>query len=137
MPISGKCRRNLASHLHTKIVEDCAAPLSNTLHIPDGTVVERGMFRLRNWYGFSKAHTGTTANRFGDCASRRIRRSHTPRDLGTALTLDDSNVVLALQIKPKLGTISKISAEPDGRICGYRPTSIQYVCDATRWYAEI
>ncbi len=32
----------------TKIVEDCAAPLSNTLHLPDGTVVERGTFRLRN-----------------------------------------------------------------------------------------
>jgi hypothetical protein len=32
----------------TKIVEDRAAPLSNTLHLPDGTVVERGMFRLRN-----------------------------------------------------------------------------------------
>ena len=48
MPLSGKCRRNLASHLHTKIVEDCAAPLSNTLHLPDGTVIERGMFRLRN-----------------------------------------------------------------------------------------
>ena len=32
----------------TKIVEDCAAPLSNTLHLPDGTVVQRGMFWLRN-----------------------------------------------------------------------------------------
>jgi len=32
----------------TKIVEDCAAPLSNTLHTPDGTVIERGTFRLRN-----------------------------------------------------------------------------------------
>jgi len=32
----------------TKIVEDCAAPLSNTLHTPDRTVIERGMFRLRN-----------------------------------------------------------------------------------------
>ena len=32
----------------TKIVENCAAPLSNTLHLPDGTVIERGMFRLRN-----------------------------------------------------------------------------------------
>lgn len=69
--------------------------------------------------------------------SRRIRRSHTPRDLGTALTLDDSNVVLALQVKPELGTISKISAEPDGRIRGDRPASIQYVCDATRWHAEM
>jgi hypothetical protein len=62
---------------------------------------------------------GAVAYRFGDCSSRRIRRSHTPRDVGTALTLDDRNVVLALQIKPKLGTISKISTEPDGRICGY------------------
>ena len=32
----------------TKIVENCAAPLSNALHLPDGTVIERGMFRLRN-----------------------------------------------------------------------------------------
>jgi hypothetical protein len=63
--------------------------------------------------------------------SRRIGRSHTPRDLGTTLTLDDSNVVLALQIKPELGAISKISVEPDGRICGDRPASIQYVCDAS------
>jgi delta-aminolevulinic acid dehydratase/porphobilinogen synthase len=69
--------------------------------------------------------------------SRRIRRSHTFRDLGTALALDHSDVVLALQIKPELGTISKISTEPDSRICGDRPASIKYVCDATRWYAEI
>jgi len=75
--------------------------------------------------------------RFGDCASRRIRRSHTPRDLGAALTLDDGNVVLALQIKPELGTISKISAEPDGRICSDRPASIEYVGDAAGRYAEI
>jgi hypothetical protein len=32
----------------TKIVENCAAPLSNTLHVLDGTVIERGMLRLRN-----------------------------------------------------------------------------------------
>jgi hypothetical protein len=60
-----------------------------------------------------------------------------PRRLLAALTLDDSNVVLARQIKPKLGTISKISTEPDGRICGYRPASVQYVCDAAQGYAEI
>ena len=69
--------------------------------------------------------------------SRRIRRSHTPRDLGAAFTLDDSNVVLALQIKPELSTVSEISAEPDGRICSDRSASIQDVCDATRRYAEI
>ncbi len=32
----------------TKIVENCAGLLSNTLHLPDGTVIERGMFRLHN-----------------------------------------------------------------------------------------
>jgi hypothetical protein len=77
------------------------------------------------------------ALRLPRACSRRIRRSNTPRDLGAAFTLDDSNVVLTLQIKPELGTISKISAESDGRICSYRPASIEYVGDATRWYAEI
>ena len=70
-------------------------------------------------------------------ASRRIRGSHTFRDLGAPFTLDDSNVVLTLQIKPELGTISKISAKPDGRICGDRPASIEYVRDATGRYAKI
>jgi hypothetical protein len=69
--------------------------------------------------------------------SRRIRWSHTARDLSTALTLNDSNVVLALQIKPDLGTISKISTEPDGCISSDRPASIEYVRDATGRYAEI
>jgi len=55
----------------------------------------------------------------------------------TALTLNDSNVVLALQIKPELGTISKISTEPDGCISSDRPASIEYVRDATGRYAEI
>jgi hypothetical protein len=70
-------------------------------------------------------------------ASRRIDRSHTPRDLGPAFTLDHSNVVLALQIKPELVTISKISAEPDGRICSDLAASIEYVGDTARWHAEI
>ena len=70
-------------------------------------------------------------------ASRRIRRSHTLRDLGAAFTLNDSNVVLALQIKLELGTISKIPAEPDGRIRRDRPASIEDVGDAARWYAEV
>ena len=42
--------------------------------------------------------------------SRRVCRSHTPRDLDAAVTLDDGYVVLARQIKPELGTISEISA---------------------------
>jgi hypothetical protein len=72
------------------------------------------------------------------CASRRIRSSHTPRDLGAGFTPDDSDVVPAQQlIKPELGAISEISAEPDGRICSDRPASIEDVRDAARWYAEI
>jgi len=56
---------------------------------------------------------------------------HTRLAISATLTLDDSSVVLALQIKPELGAISTISVEPDGRICGDRPASIQYVCDAS------
>jgi hypothetical protein len=71
------------------------------------------------------------------CTSRRIRWSDTAHDLSTTLALNDSNVVLALQIKPELGTISKISTEPDGCISSDRPASIEYVRDATGRYAEI
>jgi hypothetical protein len=71
------------------------------------------------------------------CTSRRIHWSHTAHDLSTTLALNDSNVVLALQIKPELGTISKISTEPDGCISSDRPASIEYVRDATGRYAEI
>jgi hypothetical protein len=49
--------------------------------------------------------------------------------------LNDGNVVLTLQIKPELGTISKISTEPDGCISSDRPASIEYVRDATGRYA--
>jgi hypothetical protein len=69
--------------------------------------------------------------------SRRIRRSHALRDLGAPFTLDDSNVVLTLQIEPELGTISKIPPEPDGCVCSDRPASIKYVRDATGRYAKI
>jgi hypothetical protein len=70
------------------------------------------------------------------CTSRRIRWSHAARDLSTALTLNDGNDVLALQIQPELGTISKISTEPDGCISSDRPASIEYVRDATGRYAQ-
>jgi hypothetical protein len=56
--------------------------------------------------------------------SRRICRSHTLRDLGTALARDDSNVVLALQFKPEWGTISKMSTEPHLR----SSTGVHQVC---------
>jgi len=64
-------------------------------------------------------------------ASRRIRGSHAPRDLGAAFTFNYRNVVLALQIKPKLGTVSKISAEPDCGVCSDPTSFIEYVRDAT------
>jgi hypothetical protein len=40
------------------------------------------------------------------------------------LALDHSNVVLALQIKPELCTVSKIAAESHGGISGDRPTPV-------------
>jgi hypothetical protein len=68
---------------------------------------------------------------------RRVRGSHALRDLGTAFTLYYGDVILALQVKPELGTVSEISAEPDGRIGSDRPASVEDVCDATGWYAEV
>ena len=41
-------------------------------------------------------------------ASPRIRGPHTARDLSATLALNDSNVVLALQIKPELGIFQNI-----------------------------
>jgi len=87
----------------------------------------------------SKTHAGTAAvlvDELDAGGSRRIRRPHALRDLRTAFTLNDSNVVLALQVKPELGTISEIAAEPDGRIRRDRPASVEDVGDAARWYAE-
>jgi hypothetical protein len=55
------------------------------------------------------------------------------RHLRTAFALDNSNVL----VKPELGAVSEISAEPDGRICSDRSACVQDVCDATRRYAEI
>jgi len=56
--------------------------------------------------------------------SRRVGRSHAPCNLGSVLALDHSNVVLNLQIKLELCTISKITAESHGGISGDRPTPV-------------
>ncbi len=61
--------------------------------------------------------------------SGRIRGPHAPRDLGSVLTLDHRNVILALQIEPELRTVSKIAAEPNRRISGDGPASVEYVGD--------
>jgi len=41
-----------------------------------------------------------------------------PRDLGSVFTLDHRDVVLALQIKPELCELPKITAKPHRCICG-------------------
>jgi len=51
-------------------------------------------------------------------SSRGICRSHMPRDLGSVFTLDHRDVVLALQIKPELCELPKITAKPHRCICG-------------------
>jgi hypothetical protein len=40
------------------------------------------------------------------------------------LTLDYGNVVLALQIKPELCTVSEVTAKPKRRIGGNRPATV-------------
>ena len=98
--------------------------------------------------GLSKAHAGATAVLVDELDACHISpldpaklhaasAGHTRLAISATLTLDDSSVVLALQIKPELGTISKISTEPDGCISSDRPASIEYVRDATARYAEI
>jgi hypothetical protein len=48
------------------------------------------------------------------------------------LTLDDRNIVLALQIKPELCAVSKVAAKTNRRIGGNRSATIQNVGDAAR-----
>src|SRR5258706_9612684 len=83
--------------------------LFNPAHIFSGGVVARCFSALRLYRSLSfGSQPYRSATLCLLLSTRRIGRSHTPRDLGTTLTLDDSNVVLALQIKPELGAISKI-----------------------------
>jgi hypothetical protein len=53
-----------------------------------------------------------------------IGGAHAPRDFGSMLLLDDRNVILALEIEPELGTIAKVTAEPDGGVRRDRPASV-------------
>ena len=58
--------------------------------------------------------------------SRRIRRSACASRFSAPRSRSmTANVVLAPQIQPELGTISRLSAEPDGRIRRDRPASIE------------
>src|SRR5579871_2947661 len=63
--------------------------------------------------------------------------SNAPRNLGAVLTLDNRDVVLALQIKPELRTVSEVTAEPHGCVGGNRTPAIQNVGDAARRDAKI
>ncbi len=57
-------------------------------------------------------------------------------DLSTTISLHHGNIVLTLQIDPKLRTVSKISAGSDRRIGGDRATTIQNVGKGIhRWIA--
>ena len=69
--------------------------------------------------------------------SRCVGRSNASRDLGAVLTLDDCNVVLALQVEPELCTVPEIVAEPNCCIGGNRPATVQYIGNAARWYPEV
>jgi hypothetical protein len=57
--------------------------------------------------------------------SRRVSRADALRDLGSMLTLDDGNVILALKIKPELCTVSKIATEANRCIGGNRAATIE------------
>lgn len=55
---------------------------------------------------------------------------HTLGDLSTALTLDYGDVVLALQIEPKLRAVAEIAPEPDGGIGRDGASPVENVGDA-------
>jgi hypothetical protein len=69
--------------------------------------------------------------------SRRVGRPHAARNLPTAFALDDGNVVLTLQVEPKLRAVAKIAPEPHRRISRDRSAAIQDVSDATGRDAEV
>jgi hypothetical protein len=56
--------------------------------------------------------------------SRGVSRPNASRNLGSVLALDYGNVVLALQIKPELCSVSEIATEPNRRIGGDRPATV-------------
>ena len=66
-----------------------------------------------------------------------IRGPNAPCDFSPAFAFDHSDVVLALQIEPKLCAVSEIAAESHRCIGGYRATAVEYVGDAARRYSKI
>jgi hypothetical protein len=87
--------------------------------------------------------TSSTSGRDSVCpprdnvSSRSVGRPHTPRDFLAALTLDQGDVVLALQVKPELGAVPEITAQPYGGVGGDRAPAIENVRDSAGWNADI
>src|ERR1700685_2833640 len=70
-------------------------------------------------------------------ASYRICRPDPPCDLGALLPLDHADIVLTLQVQPKLCAVAEISAEPHRGIGRDRAAAIEDVGDAARGNADI
>src|SRR5258708_37346324 len=59
--------------------------------------------------------------------SCRVCRTNAPYDLGSMLSLDRRNVVLALQIKPELCAVPEIATESHGCVGGNGAATIEGV----------
>jgi hypothetical protein len=70
-------------------------------------------------------------------ASRRVCRSDAAGNFGAALAFDYGDVVLALQVQPKLGAVAEVPSEADGGISRDRAPSVQNIRDAARWNPNI
>ena len=66
-----------------------------------------------------------------------VCRANAPHDLGSMLSLDRGNVVLALQIKPELCAIPEITTESHGRIGSNRAATVEDVGDTAGRYPKI
>jgi hypothetical protein len=63
-------------------------------------------------------------------------RLYTTRYLAAAITFDNSDVILGLQIHPELRTVAEVPSEPDRGVGTDRPAAIQDVGYAARWHAD-
>ena len=77
------------------------------------------------------------ASRYLPYILSRVRRPHPSGDLRAAFALDHGDIVLPLQVQPKLRAIAEISAEADSWIGGDLASAIQNIRDAPRWHADV
>ena len=52
------------------------------------------------------------------------------------VSLNQGEVVLALEFEPETRSVAEITAKPDRCLSGNRPPAIQDVRDAARWYTK-